>query len=169
MPAQETVEADDAELVRAAKADPKRFAEIFDRHFDAVYRFAYHQAGRDPHAAADAAQETFLRALRSLAGYEERGRPLRTWLYRIALNVLRDSARALRRGPPPPRPPPPAAPDDLAARLDGQSELQRVVVILKLVGGHTDRETAETLGRTEGAVKALYVRALRNLRERTKP
>jgi RNA polymerase sigma-70 factor, ECF subfamily len=148
MMAQDAAETADADLVLAAKSDPARFADIFDRHFDAVYRFAYHQAR--------------LRAMRALPEYEERGRPLRAWLYRIALNVLRDAARARRPVVATPAPPPPAG--DIAPLLDGLSELQRVVVILKLVGGHTDRETAETLGRTEGAVKALYVRALRNLR-----
>lgn len=50
------------------------------------------------HALADdLTQETLLRAWRSLGRFEKRSR-MSTWLYRIAMNVLRDHQRRIRSG-----------------------------------------------------------------------
>src|SRR3954454_7682529 len=46
--------------------------------------------------AEDAAQETILRAWKSIEGFEGRS-AVRTWLYRIATNVCLDSIRAVQR------------------------------------------------------------------------
>jgi RNA polymerase sigma-70 factor (ECF subfamily) len=76
--------ADDSETLKDALAD----------HDRSLYVFCYGVLGnRDD--AEDAAQETFLRALRSLAGYRGQA-SIRTWLFRIALNVCLDAKR-LRR------------------------------------------------------------------------
>ena len=99
--------------------------------------------------------------------HEDRGHPIRAWLYRIVINLIRDRVRAFR--PVAPRGSdilPEEAEPGLLGMVDELSEPQRVVILLKIVGGHTDREASEVLGRSEGAVKALYVRAIRNLRKK---
>jgi RNA polymerase sigma-70 factor (ECF subfamily) len=79
---------DDAELVAAAKADPRHFAILYERYFADVYRFLYRRAAHRE-LAADLTQQTFLKALAALSGYTSRGLPFRAWLYRIALNEMR--------------------------------------------------------------------------------
>jgi len=86
------VTSDDAALMRAALTDPASFGALFDRHFAAVYRFCDRRVGRS--MAEDLAGETFRRAFEARHSYDL-GRPSALpWLYRIALNLVRDALRA---------------------------------------------------------------------------
>ncbi len=86
----------DAELMaRVREGDRDAFADLVDRHKDAVVSYLTRLAGsRD--RAEDLAQETFLRLFRSTGGYTEQGY-LRAFLYRIATNLLRSEERRDRR------------------------------------------------------------------------
>ncbi len=85
----------DAALVRRAQAgDAAAFAGLMDRHAPACLRFAARMLG-DPADAEDAVQETFVRAHRALARYEER-ESFRTWLFEVLVNRCRTLVR--RRG-----------------------------------------------------------------------
>ena len=88
--------ADDIALVgRAAKGDDTAFEEIVNRYSRLVYNVVLRSAP-SPEDAADIAQDTFLKAWRSLASF--RGEcTLSTWLCRIALNCACDHARAAKR------------------------------------------------------------------------
>ncbi|MDT8341818.1 MAG: sigma-70 family RNA polymerase sigma factor [Longimicrobiales bacterium] len=75
---------------------PEAFAEWFDAHRSAVYRFVrFRVATRE--AAEDVTSEVFLKALRSLDRFDERRASPRTWLMRIARNAVTDHLRRLRR------------------------------------------------------------------------
>jgi RNA polymerase sigma-70 factor (ECF subfamily) len=83
---------DDGTLMRAAQTDPAPFGTLFDRHFAAVHRFCERRVGRS--MAEDLAGETFRRAFEARHSYDL-GRPnALPWLYRIALNLVRDALRA---------------------------------------------------------------------------
>jgi RNA polymerase sigma factor (sigma-70 family) len=82
----------DAELIRAAQKDPTSFGTLFDRHFGAVYRFCARRVGRD--LAEDIAGETFRRAFEARRTYDLRQPNALPWLFRIALNLVRDAIRA---------------------------------------------------------------------------
>jgi RNA polymerase sigma-70 factor (ECF subfamily) len=79
----------DGRLVAWAQQNPQAFAALYDRYFPAVYGYCLSQLG-DPHAAEDAASQTFLKALAALPGYRETGR-FRSWLFAIAHNVVLDA------------------------------------------------------------------------------
>jgi RNA polymerase sigma-70 factor (ECF subfamily) len=85
----------DADVVAASLADPPRFADIFERHYEVVHRYAQRRLG---HTAADeVASETFLRAFDQRARFD-RGQPdARPWLLGIATNILRRHWRTERR------------------------------------------------------------------------
>lgn len=71
------------ELVRQAQhGDHAAFAALVRRYQNMVYNLAYACLG-DPEAAADAAQETFLRAWRGLGSFAGQA-AFSTWLYTIA-------------------------------------------------------------------------------------
>jgi RNA polymerase sigma-70 factor (ECF subfamily) len=55
------VDLDDAALIEASRADPDRFASLFDRHAPHIHRYLARRAGRQ--AADDLVAETFLVAL----------------------------------------------------------------------------------------------------------
>lgn len=83
---------DDAALMRAAQTAPASFGKLFDRHFTAVYRFCERRVGRT--MAEDLAGETFRRAFEARHSYDLSRPSALPWLYRIALNLVRDALRA---------------------------------------------------------------------------
>ena len=75
---------------RVLDGDTAAFTTLVDRHAAACTRFATRMLG-NREDAEDATQETFLRAYRSLARYEER-QAFRTWLFQILINRCRTAA-----------------------------------------------------------------------------
>ena len=81
----------DALLVRRVlEGDTAAFTALVDRHAAACTRFAIRMLG-NREDAEDVVQESFLRAYRSLARYEER-QAFRTWLFQILVNRCRTAA-----------------------------------------------------------------------------
>src|ERR671918_462586 len=88
-------DADTLAIERAKAGDSEGFRTLVDRHSRSVFRLAYRMTGNEADAE-DVVQETFLRAYRQLASYEERS-SFSTWLYRIAANYALDMIRSKRR------------------------------------------------------------------------
>lgn len=89
--------ADDQLLVRRARdGDMSAFEELVMRYADRLY-VALRRFGLDDSEAQEVAQETFLRAWRSLKRFEGRSQFF-TWLYRIGFN---EAHRRLARRPRP--------------------------------------------------------------------
>lgn len=86
------VEEQDATLIRAAQHDPASFGALFDRHFETVYRFCERRVGRG--LAEDLAGETFRRAFEARHSYDLSQANSLPWLFRIALNLVRDAIRS---------------------------------------------------------------------------
>jgi len=85
-----------ADLVaRAASGDQEAFRLIFERYSRPVISFIYDLVS-DRDLAEELAQETFVRAFRSLAARRQETK-LSTWLFGIAKNVARESLRARAR------------------------------------------------------------------------
>ena len=95
--------ADDAEdpvLLRARNGDRDAFRELVERHQDKVFGFVLRVLRCDRHAAADFAQEVFLRVFRGLPGYDGGSRFV-AWLQTITMNVCVSEIRrrrTLKRG-----------------------------------------------------------------------
>jgi RNA polymerase sigma-70 factor (ECF subfamily) len=169
MPAQ----AEERLLVEAAQSDPARFDALYDLHFERVYGFIAGRV-RDRATAEDLTSEVFYKALANLKSYEWRGVPFVAWLLRIAANAVIDhSQRASREHPMEDDPPDPGVKPDMRAiehrarlfQLVKQlPETQRRVVQERFVDQRSIREIAERLGKSEGAIKQLQLRALERLR-----
>ena len=70
---------DEAELARRARGgDRQAFAQLYDRHVDAVYRYAFYRVRTDAEAN-DVTSEVFHRALLAMPRYEPR-RPFLAFL-----------------------------------------------------------------------------------------
>jgi len=172
----------DLPAVLEAQASPAAFAVLYRRYLDLVYSYAFYSLG-DHHDAEDATERTFLAALRAIGSFEDRGATFRAWLLRIARNTIANSRRsrfrrrtstldALEEHPPAPD----ADPAVLSLRADevrlvrhALAELpedRRQVVLLRFVEGLSAREIGAVLDRSEGAVRVLLHRALRDMAQR---
>jgi RNA polymerase sigma-70 factor (ECF subfamily) len=84
-------------LRRARKRDPEALHQLVDTYSGRLFGLLYRLTGQRD-TAEDLLQETFLRVVRTIADYEHGGR-FEAWLFRIAANLARDhSRRARRRG-----------------------------------------------------------------------
>lgn len=122
--------------------------------------------------AEDAAQETFLRAWRSMAQFEGRNNATpKSWLIRIAINTCKNIRRTAwfrktDRSVTPEELPLPAAEEDRTLLLTVQSlpDRQREVVILRYYHGMSLDETARTLGLSRSTAFHRLQKALKCLR-----
>jgi len=158
-------------LIEAAQRDPRRFAELFERHAHRVYAFIARRV-RDRGDVEDLTSEVFHHALRNLKRYEYRGVPFSAWLFKIASNAIaqfgRDTKRA--RESPLDDAPEPVTDEDAERRamifdlLKTLPDDQQRVVRLRYAEQKTMAEIAGEMNRSEAAVKQLHYRALENLR-----
>lgn len=170
----------DAELVhRARQGDADAMDRLVDRHHAAVYRLALAVLG-DGDRAADATQETFIKAHRSLGGFR-REAAFRTWLLAIARNQVRemlrresrrrttslDRAEAIpaREGDPVERIARSRSVERARELLERLPEKQRMAVRLRVDEGLSFREVGELIGSSEGAARVNYHHGVRRLRE----
>ncbi len=85
------------ELIRRwQQGDPTAFAEIVAQWQQPIVRFLARLIGSA--LAPDLAQEVFLKLYRSVGNYRDQGY-FKAWLYRIALNVVRDHQRRAEARP----------------------------------------------------------------------
>jgi RNA polymerase sigma factor (sigma-70 family) len=77
---------DDALLVEASLADPRRFAELYDRYAPDILRYAARRVGES--SADDVVAETFLVAFRRRDRFDPSRGAARPWLYGIASNLI---------------------------------------------------------------------------------
>lgn len=163
------------ELVTRAKArDESAWATIYDRHYEALYRYAYARL-RSREDAEDLAAQVFLEALRGIDRFEYRGVPLLAWLYRIAANLTKQKLKRRVREPLSMESQHvfdqaqvgSSAPFDLFEILDLVGRLtedQREVIILRFVVALQIKEVAHVLGKSQTAIVSLQSRALASLR-----
>jgi len=171
------VDATEHALVEAAKKDPSSFAPLYEAHFERIYAFVARRV-RDRSVAEDLTADVFRHALSAIGAFEWRGVPFASWLYRIAANEVADHATkaARERGtivPDGARDEPSRSEIEqvehratLFRLVDDLPSDQRRVIVMRFAEERSIREVAETLGRSEGAVKQLQWRALETLRSR---
>lgn len=96
--AEKTSSTPDQTLSAAASGDSEAWALLVRRYTGRVYGLLYKQC-RDSELAEELTQETFVKIVQKLTtqdGYREQGK-FEPWLFRIAMNNLRDEMRRRRR------------------------------------------------------------------------
>jgi RNA polymerase sigma-70 factor (ECF subfamily) len=169
------------DIVRRAQAgNTEAFGELYDRYVDVVYRYVQYRVSSTA-LAEDLTSETFLRALRRISSYTWQGRDFGAWLVTIARNLIADHYKSGRYRME-------VATSDLveagadrteegpegavlagltnAALLDAVKQLnseQQECIALRFLQGMSVAETAQIMGKNEGAIKALQYRAVKSL------
>jgi RNA polymerase sigma-70 factor (ECF subfamily) len=162
----------------ARKGDSEAFGLLYDHYQSSVYRFLFYRT-RSSTLAEDLTSETFFRALRSMNNFRWQGKDFGAWLMTIARNLATDHFKAGRtrlemttedmglhddatEGPE----------SMVLAGLTNEillkalTELppeQRDCLVMRFLQGMSIAETAAVLGRSDGAVKQLQLRGVRNL------
>ncbi|KAA1419532.1 sigma-70 family RNA polymerase sigma factor [Nocardioides humilatus] len=164
------------ELARGGDADA--FGLLYDHYQPSIYRFLYYRT-RSIVVAEDLTSETFFRALRNMASFRWQGKDFGAWLMTIARNLATDHFKAGRtrlemttedmgqhddstEGPET------AVLASLTNEilLSALTELpneQKDCLVMRFLQGMSIAETAQVLGRSEGAIKQLQLRGVRNL------
>jgi RNA polymerase sigma-70 factor (ECF subfamily) len=167
---------------RAQAGEAEAFGLIYDRYMDTVFRFIYFRVG-NRQLAEDLTSETFLRALKRIGSFTWQGRDLGAWLVTIARNLVADHFKSGRyrleittgdvldadkedRGPE--GTPETAVVDHITnvTLLTAVKQLnpeQQECIVLRFLQGYSVAETAQAMGKNEGAIKALQYRAVRAL------
>jgi RNA polymerase sigma-70 factor (ECF subfamily) len=167
------------QYVRLAQdGDGDAFGKLYDRYVDMVFRFIYFRVN-DRALAEDFTSETFLRALRRISTISYQGRDIGAWFITIARNIVLDHLKSARH----------RLELTTADTLEGKEHVasteeavldvlqserlmqavaqlgdeQRECVMLRFVHGLSVSETAQVMGKNDGAIKALQHRAVRKL------
>jgi RNA polymerase sigma-70 factor (ECF subfamily) len=171
---------DSAALARAAQGDKEAFGVLYERYVDRIYTYVYYRTG-NTFDAEDLTARVFLRALRHIPKYQDRGLPFSAWLYRIAHNLVanwhRDNSR---RNHIPLRDgifdySQTELPETEVLRIEEREKLMEVIrclpadrqqlLIHKFLDHYSNAEIGQIMNRTEGAIKSLYHRTLLALRD----
>jgi RNA polymerase sigma-70 factor (TIGR02952 family) len=163
---------------RAQEGDAEAFGEIYDHYVGMVHRYVHHRVG-DRATAEDVTSETFVRALRRIDSLSFQGRDVGAWLITIARNIVFDQVKSSRYrlevttadmrdadtatdGPE----------DAVVQKLTNQALVecirklgpeQQECLALRFLHGLSVAETAQVMGKRDGAIKALQHRAVRRL------
>jgi RNA polymerase sigma-70 factor (ECF subfamily) len=165
-------------VLLAQGGDADAFGLLYERYVDLVYRYVYLRVGV-PHLAEDLTSETFTRALRRIDTFSWQGKDIAAWFVTIARNLITDNVKSARfrmevstadmidadrwvNGPE----------DEVFAHLRDTRLFEAVktlkpeqaeCVVLRFMQGMSIAETALIIGKSQGAVKQLQLRALRAL------
>ncbi len=78
------------ELIISAKVDKKNFAFLYNKYYEAIFRYIYFRVD-DEVITQDLTSQVFLKALLNIDNYKFQGFSFGAWLYRIAINEIYDT------------------------------------------------------------------------------
>ena len=169
---------DELKLISLSQqGDAEAFARLYACYVERITRYVYFRV-TDHELAEDITSRIFIKMLEKLKTYQVGQSPVIAWLYRMAHNAVIDHYRTKKTF---------ISLEDvhqsevrqevgIEEKLDLQSKSQQLraalqllpeeqqrVLILKFVDGLSTREIAGQLGKRQGAVRALQMRALQRL------
>ncbi len=171
---QEFIEHETRLVVQAIGGDGDAFGVLYGRYQDAIYRYIFVRTGNTAEAE-DLTEDVFVRAWEALPNYRPSQHPFKSWLYRIAHNLIVDHHRR--------RKPVGLADEDLQGdpvmfslpeevvelnqethvltnAIQRLNEEEQLVIVLRFVEGLSHREVAAVLGKSEAASRVIQHRAL---------
>jgi RNA polymerase sigma-70 factor (ECF subfamily) len=164
----------DNRLVLAAKQNQKEFTKLYSKYWQDVFCYFWRRLGKESGVAEDLSQETFFRALRYLPAFQPGNASYRTYLLRIAHNLLvnfyrekklasleeASQASDKKDG----KFKDVVASDNLWQSVRGLPNSEQQVLIMMYQEGMSVHEISLLLNKTENAVKLLLSRGRAKLR-----
>lgn len=169
-------------IAKAQDGDRSALNALVVNHWSYIYRLALAKTG-NPDDAQEIAQDTFLKALAALPRYKETNAAFKTYLSRIAINLITDYYR--RRGRTPqivdisdynePIIDTSTRPEEAVVSAERRQEVtkllallpdeQRKVIELRIIQGLAVADTAQIMGKSSAAIKMMQQRALKKLKD----
>ena len=167
-----------ARLIRKAiSGDCEAFGELYSTFLDRIYRYVFYQV-KNKMTAEDITEEVFIKAWKAIGSCKGKEKTFSAWLYRIAHNSVIDMFRQREKEQS-------IDMDTIAELSNPELELeketnrhellneiaelppnQKQVIILKFIEGLDNDEIGQIMGKNQGAVRILQMRALNKLRDR---
>jgi RNA polymerase sigma-70 factor, ECF subfamily len=165
-------------IKKARKGNTDAYGQLYDTYLPAIYRFVFVKVGNKADAE-DITHQVFLSAWQNIPKYREQGFPFSSWLYRIAKHTVIDFYRTAKH-----HTDIDTLPEDLYSELPAFDEAidralhmrlaktfmtkleddQQDVLIMKFVNELSNKEIAHAVGKSEGAVRVIQHRALKQLK-----
>ncbi|MEK7464241.1 MAG: sigma-70 family RNA polymerase sigma factor [Patescibacteria group bacterium] len=171
---------EEKELVKKAqKGDSGAFGNLYDKYLPGIYRFVILKVGHRADAE-DLSHQVFMNAWQNINKFEFQGFPFSSWLYRIASNAVIDFWRTKKNPLSIDLIPEDSLKDDskIELALDNKMGVETIksaltklegdqqdIIIMKFVNELSNKEIAEILNKTEGAVRVIQHRALKQLKK----
>lgn len=167
-------------IKRAKNGDKEAFGKLYDANASPIYRFILIKVGNKADAE-DLTHQVFLNAWQKIRGYVSKGFPFSSWLYRIAHNAVIDFYRTSRHHADIQALPEDALSDapELDKKIDDAMQIklvktaikeldqdQQSVIVMKFINELSNKEIAQALEKSEGAVRVIQHRALKQLKSK---
>lgn len=164
---------------KSQEGESEAFGELYDMYMPKIYRFIFLKvSGKSD--AEDLSHQVFLSAWKNIKTFKYQGYPFSSWLYKIANNAVIDFYRTKKDAIDIESIAESAVYEKIETPnvLDDAFEMERVqialkklkpddqsVLIMKFVNELSNKEIAKTLGKTEGAVRVMQHRAIKQLQQ----
>ncbi|MDP3948811.1 MAG: sigma-70 family RNA polymerase sigma factor [bacterium] len=166
-------------IENAVRGKASAFGLLYDHYQPKIYRFVLIKVGRREDAE-DLTHQVFINAWQNISNYKDLGFPFSSWLYRIARNQVIDSYRTKK---------PEISLDEVdeesfaalginEKNIDDKIQIELVmkalkelkedyqdILVMRFVEDLSVRETAVAVGKSEGAVKLMQHRAIKELKK----
>jgi len=164
---------------QAVGGDSSAFGALYDHYHGMIYRFVIVKVG-GREEAEDITHQVFLSAWQNVRTYKHQGHPFSSWLYQIARNQVIDHYRSKKaevsidKVDPEYFAAPAIAHFDLAAKLEMEKVREAMqtlkqeyqdVIILRFIEDVSLKEAAAILNKSEGAIKLIQHRAVKELKK----
>jgi len=160
-------------VARASQGSGDAFGQLYQIYVDRIYNYVYYKTGHSVDAE-DLTEQVFIKAWEAIRRFRFEGKPFAAWLFKVARNVVIDHYRTRKNnsdlsevvgaianyGDPEALAQRRATAQVLMTAIRHLTDEQQQVILLKFVDGMDNTEISATMGKKEGAIRALQYRAL---------
>ena len=164
-------------IIDAISGEASAFGLLYDKYQPQIYRFIYLKVSHREEAE-DLTHQVFFKAWQNIGNYQIKGLPFSSWLYRIARNDVIDHYRTRKPNLNIEIIDEPAVKDPTEQKIDDNIKLESVrkavlqlnheqqdVILMRFVEELSFGEIAKIMDKSNGAVRILQHRAIRNLKK----
>jgi RNA polymerase sigma-70 factor (ECF subfamily) len=158
------------------RGDAEAFALVYDELVKPVYRYIYYRV--EDEIAEDLTEDTFFKVWQNLKKYKKGKHPFSSWVFKIAHNLVVDHYRRNKTteeidegmADPSDNINPAKQTDIKLTNIRLRKIIRKLpdnyqqVIILKYINEFDNKEIADAIGKSEGAVRTIQFRALEKLK-----